>query len=230
MRGIELGRDADAARYAFPNTATKNTIPFDAEIEYLESSGTQYINTGVVFSFNDDLSISGSIVNLSNNRSIIIGNYDANQVACLNIEFGGTSNNKARQFRCYTTKKGSPTVERWLNARPLNTLIDFSFTYTKQGDAVYVSDGVNSATFSLVSGQITPTSRALAMFLDYRPNNAVIAYGIRIYSLKIWKDGVLVRDYIAVRKDGVGYMYDRVSGQLFGNAGTGSFVLGPDLR
>lgn len=26
----------------------------------------------------------------------------------------------------------------------------------------------------------------------------------------------------------VGYMYDRVSGELFGNAGTGAFVIGPD--
>lgn len=28
----------------------------------------------------------------------------------------------------------------------------------------------------------------------------------------------------------VGYMYDRVSGQLFGNAGTGDFILGPDIQ
>ena len=33
---------------------------------------------------------------------------------------------------------------------------------------------------------------------------------------------------IPVRKDGVGYMYDTVSGQLFGNIGTGNFILGPD--
>ena len=35
-------------------------------------------------------------------------------------------------------------------------------------------------------------------------------------------------DLIPVRKNGVGYMYDRVSGQLLGNSGTGDFVLGPD--
>jgi hypothetical protein len=32
-----------------------------------------------------------------------------------------------------------------------------------------------------------------------------------------------------VRKGTVGYLYDRVSGKLFGNAGTGDFVLGPDV-
>ena len=32
-----------------------------------------------------------------------------------------------------------------------------------------------------------------------------------------------------VRRGNVGYMYDRVSGKLFGNRGPGSFVLGPDI-
>jgi hypothetical protein len=33
---------------------------------------------------------------------------------------------------------------------------------------------------------------------------------------------------VPVKDNGVGYMYDKVSGQLFGNAGTGSFILGND--
>ncbi len=45
--------------------------------------------------------------------------------------------------------------------------------------------------------------------------------------------GVLVRDFISVRftnENGVteGAMYDRVSGALFRNAGTGAFIIGPD--
>jgi hypothetical protein len=42
-------------------------------------------------------------------------------------------------------------------------------------------------------------------------------------------DDNLMADFIPVRVGDVGYMYDRVSGQLFGNAGTGEFVLGTDL-
>ena len=40
------------------------------------------------------------------------------------------------------------------------------------------------------------------------------------------RDGLL--DIIPVRVGDVGYLYDRVSGQLFGNAGTGAFIIGPD--
>jgi hypothetical protein len=35
-------------------------------------------------------------------------------------------------------------------------------------------------------------------------------------------------DLIPVRIGNVGYMYDKVSGQLFENQGTGNFILGPD--
>jgi hypothetical protein len=52
----------------------------------------------------------------------------------------------------------------------------------------------------------------------------------KLYAFKIYdENNVLVRDYIPVRVGDVGYMYDKVSGQLFGNAGTGEFVLGSDI-
>ena len=43
-----------------------------------------------------------------------------------------------------------------------------------------------------------------------------------------YNNGVKVMELIPVRKDGVGYMYDKVSGELFGNDGTGIFGIGPD--
>ena len=51
----------------------------------------------------------------------------------------------------------------------------------------------------------------------------------KIYGQKIYLNNVLVRDFIPVRVGQVGYLYDKVSGQLFGNLGTDSFILGPDL-
>ena len=51
---------------------------------------------------------------------------------------------------------------------------------------------------------------------------------LKTVHIKIQMGDNHVRDFIPVRKDGVGYMYDKISGQLFGNAGTGAFVIGPD--
>lgn len=57
------------------------------------------------------------------------------------------------------------------------------------------------------------------------------SYGLmKLYSFKIYNnDGSLARDYIPVRVGSEGALYDRVYGELYYNAGTGAFVLGPDI-
>lgn len=55
----------------------------------------------------------------------------------------------------------------------------------------------------------------------------------RVYECKIYDKDVLVRDFIPVRftnelGQSEGAMYDRVSGQLFRNQGTGAFGYGND--
>lgn len=51
----------------------------------------------------------------------------------------------------------------------------------------------------------------------------------RISAAKIWLSDVLVFDAVPVRVGQTGYLYDKVSGNLLGNIGTGSFTLGPDI-
>ena len=48
------------------------------------------------------------------------------------------------------------------------------------------------------------------------------------YYVKIFNNNRLILDLIPVKKDGIGYMYDKISNQLFSNQGTGNFILGPD--
>lgn len=52
---------------------------------------------------------------------------------------------------------------------------------------------------------------------------------IQIYSVKVWRSGVLVRDLVPVRSGSKGYLYDKISKRLFGNSGTADFILGSDL-
>lgn len=55
---------------------------------------------------------------------------------------------------------------------------------------------------------------------------------VTIYSLVIRKAGTVLLDLVPVRRvEGgvsVGYLCDRLTGQLYGNRGSGSFVIGPD--
>lgn len=52
---------------------------------------------------------------------------------------------------------------------------------------------------------------------------------IQIYSVKVWRRDVLVRDLIPVKSGTKGYMYDKISMRLFGNSGNADFILGPEL-
>lgn len=54
--------------------------------------------------------------------------------------------------------------------------------------------------------------------------------GVRMYYFRLQApDGSIIRDMIPVRKGNIGYMYDKVSGRMFGNVHTtGYAIIGPD--
>jgi hypothetical protein len=88
----------------------------------------------------------------------------------------------------------------------------------------------DSSTSISLSGTVTTKNAYLFTF----NNNGAPLTGETTYmavrSFQIFgANGALVRDYIAVRKNGVGCLYDRVSGTFFYNAGTGSFAFGSDV-
>jgi hypothetical protein len=86
-----------------------------------------------------------------------------------------------------------------------------------------IVDGKQVKTIPLLTFTSTETT---ILFTD----RANLGFGGAIYYFKIWDEsGKLVFDAIPVRVGDVGYMYDKVSGQLFGNAGKGAFVLGSDI-
>ncbi len=61
----------------------------------------------------------------------------------------------------------------------------------------------------------------LTLFARRDWNGGIGKFGAcTIYSATIKEGNTLVRDFIPVEKDGMGYMYDKVSKQLFGNANT----------
>lgn len=73
---------------------------------------------------------------------------------------------------------------------------------------------------------IIPNTNSITIFGDIKER---ITFG-RCNYFKVVKNGIMVLYFIPVRIGEEGYMYDRVSGKLFGNAGNGKFILGPDVN
>ena len=183
-------------------------LPYDAEVEYLESTGTQWIDTGIIVDSSiTSAQISLAPTNKSSGDNILFGSRDSGYgIYC----FAGSS--------ALRTRWGGPTY------------VDISYSL---GDVIDVNIHNGSVT---VTNRATGAYRSFAVGNVFKPYPLVIAgtaygssvqisTGVRLLRVKIGD----VRDFIPVRKGTVGYLYDRVSGKLFGNAGTGDFVLGQDV-
>ena len=183
-------------------------LPYDAEVEYLESSGTQYIDTGYSFnSATDKVELVFELLTTTPNYKWIFGAYDTKRFAI------GSGDNVDRRTFGYNASTSY-----------------ISSTYYTDGAHIFLADSTGAS----IDGQnffgfadFSTTSHILLYTIPLNPS--VYCSNARIWSYKHYRNGTLVRDYIPVRKGTVGYLYDRVSGKLFGNAGTGDFVLGPDV-
>lgn len=185
-------------------SATALPLPYDAEVEYIEGTGTQYIDT--LIDSTSTMSCIARVGVVDGYPDVIIGQcYDDSQDwrlfypagTCLDI-------GSARLFQNKKLTAGE--------------LYDVSF-----GNLTMTVDGTTST--GVAAGAVT--ARHILAMAKINPYGTY-CYKVRIGSILLVDGGVTVRDMIAVRQNGVGYMFDRISGELFGNSGTGSFIIGPD--
>lgn len=182
-------------------------------VEYLESTGTQYINTGIKLDNNSSVELDYQLTQAVQNRKGLFGGLDtggSKRFGALlspsnnQLEGGYGSGNEFYQL-------GLPDTNRHIMKQEKNLLyFDGSLVYT-----------FNTATFT----QSFNAPLGNFSYTNYNPASA------KYYRSKWWDNGTLVRSFIPVRdENNVGYMFDEVTGQLFGNAGSGSFGIGNDLK
>ena len=187
-------------------------------MEYLESTGTQWIDTGIYADQNTTADLVGC--NLTNNGfkwGFGARTEWANSSFCL---YNGYDNGYK-----YTFGFGSISrVEAAVSSVSSTTGSMHNFHIANL--CAIDGDSLNKSWYSgSVSSFKTPqTCRIFAAYTG--GSNQPSAW--RFKSVKIYSSGVLVMDLQSVRIGTEGAMFDRVSGQLFRNAGTGAFTIGPD--
>lgn len=195
--------------------AQQGGLPYDAEVEYLESTGTQFINSGLYAS-----PLMRVVVKLNFN---IINTDGAVFRSGTNFWYGVYVNNNLQFAYTFKDSSGNFLATGILPQANTNYVIDF--------DGPARDLYINSAHIIIQGTPATLTSSKELPILSRVTGGGSFSSSCnaKLYYCKIYVDGILERDLIPVRVGMVGYMYDRVSGQLFGNAGTGDFVLGPDV-
>lgn len=197
---------------------------YDAEVEYLESTGTQYIDTGIVPSGATGITCDFALLNATENFSPVFwsrGTSATDRAFCFEGEkVSGDTLGQARwDYGNYGALQTRNVLRQGCRTR----------LWAKNG--VLTVDGTRQArTAQTFTGA---GSIILFNFCNYvdgeRQMISAVCQPLRIYACAIYDDSNnLVRDLVPARKNGVGYMYDRVSNTLLGNAGTGDFLYGDD--
>ena len=214
-------------RGLFPMGGKRVTLPYDAEVEYIEIGGDgAYINTGVA---------------PQNSPS-----------AVMRAQYLGTSQSSAQTTPLFGRRDFTRPYKYfafWVRSDTLKMAVNWG-TYdtgwqSRTTDETAFHDfGLNSSggyfdgtNFVSVSsggsiGAWTGTPVYVGAVCQSNAGEALVTRGVklRIASFQLWNNSGadLAFDGISVRVGQVGYLYDRVSGTLFGNAGTGAFTIGPD--
>lgn len=187
----------------------KSKLPFEyQEVEYIESTGTQFINTGfkpdehskMYLDFYPTKSQSTCYAGCRNGESG--SKFTINSGSGAKNQYGGLGDS------------GNVTVGAFRVARHTETIENGVFTY----------DGAETIVSSTKIG--TMTARYTVYLFACNTNGATLQSSCRIYSCKIWDDGVLVFDFVPCcrKSDGEPGMYNLVTKKFFTNAGSGEFL------
>ncbi len=201
-------------------------------LEYLESTGTQWIDTGIYFDYSKNFRVIGKAINLNLAlRNVILGSfYSDYDTKSLSFEFGGGNYPQySGHFRVWAGDMNNHMFST--ESIPTNTEILYDSVYDsnlRKIDTTIAYNDTNQNIQFVISGMNGICQRTLRFFKDDRPRDDV-AHPLRIGEHKIYKNDILVRNFIPARRnsDGVLGMYDTVTNTFFTNNGTGEFIAGP---
>jgi hypothetical protein len=174
-------------------------------LEYIQSSGTQYIDTGVIPDANTRAVCDFQLASVDSTNRVIFG--------------------VAGQ---YSFRKYSATVFRTngTNSVDMSTSISMTDRHIVDKTATLTTvDGTYTATTTAAT-----CSYSLYVFAYNKTGTANQFSMTKIFSLRLYDGDTLVRDYVpCMNPSSVVGLYDRVNGVFYANAGTGDFTAGPEL-
>ena len=227
---FQLWKGRDLTQGAYLNDGTEGqsttmavtmpTLPAEyTELEYIEGTGTQYIDTGISategFTFDADLMVTGA---------------PSTKIACI----VGAHQEGPPYLRSYVSfNKQTYEIAAGDSYGNFGTIaVNSRVTLHACNRDQMISASVNSASQVIQwqeQGSVGYSPKTLQLFMANGGAQWFEPAHMRVYSLKLYTDGPMLRNMVPARRDSDGAvgMYDTVSGQFFGNSGTGAFVEGP---
>lgn len=197
---------AEGAVANAPWGATNATIHYNVTytpIEYIETSGTQYIDTGF---------------NPNQNTRVVI-DFTALPHDSENSVFGCRSTSSSRVFAFSVRNTGTwrfgygSEYTGSVKADTERHTVDANMNViSMDGTVLYTADSAEFTTaYTMAIGAV---------------KTSAVRYGyVRIYSCQVYDNGTLIRDLVpCINSDGEAGMWDKLNGVFYGNAGSGEFI------
>ena len=205
----------DCVGCVIPEGETQGTCQACQRVEYLESTGTQYIDTRI--KVGSDTRV---FTVLKRKQLNFVFSFSIRDIDRADEGFGFGINASQQFISDYNGNRQTFTT-----LVPNTTDI---ITVDKNKNVCQITIGNNSET-KINTPSFFTTQRSLIIFGQNRAGTIAPTSDI-FYSFKIWNNALPVRDFIPVhapfKTDGKqNCMFDRVSKELFCNAGTGDFLI-----
>ena len=199
------------------------TIKF---IDYIESSGTQYINTGFSPTHkNVRLEMTYRFVSLpadtDSSRKYVFGSCQGSKNYRFQYAVGSAEN---CAFGFGTEWVSNATVDSY-DTNTTHTIVCNGGVFSLDGKEV---KDLSSAAFS-----DPDTTAPVCLFANNNNGTINSKYfpSMRLYSCRIWDNGLLVRDFVpALDGNSTACLYDIVGESFYSNAGEGVFTAGEVTR
>ena len=202
---------SNAGTGAFIAGAIPRTLPDGyTQVEYIESTGTQYIDTGVIPNQNIQMVVDAQFTNVSGTVSFA-GSRNSESSDGDGAYFGWISvsgNLRSYYYNSFAVVATADTARHIYTKDKNQTLIDGSL--------------LNTAT----AQQFRNSTYSIYLFAN-NEGRANFHASVRIYSCQIYDNGALVRDFVpCVNNTGITGLYDVITANFYQNAGTGTFTMG----
>lgn len=215
-------------------------------VEYIENSGTQYINTGYYWTSDNVRAVLSANVTTHNQGESLFGNEEYigrdRYFALIPHNSGGT-------MKIFSLDRN--LIEF---TYPLSTDMILDVSASTQGSDKYVNLAITSnGSTKNYGGKATTGGSVITnpnnlktgvgeiyLFANHNSGRGAVTGGtpnrvgnqivgkMKVYSFKMYDNNILVRDFVPVvrSRDGVAGLYDMVGHKFYTNAGSGSFEAG----
>lgn len=203
------------------------------ELEYIQSTGTQYIDTGIYPTTINKIDVAAMFTAEIDNPLFGTRASQTGDKLAIGINYLNTETRNMIQYGY--GKRGWTRIST--SYIPINSYFTLSYEFVIDGSSGKISwnNSYENVYDDSGSGLSELSNVSIYLFGYNTPytESGYICGQNRIYNCKMYGySGSLVRDLIPVKRtsDNEICMFDKVTNQFFTNAGTGQFIAGPEVN